>query len=141
MKSVKNNHRSRTRALESRVAELEGNLEEETERRTTLEKVGAMILTYNLFSWCSHVVKKVEIFLVNYSNSNHKHYRLFVTRNLVQALKRLERLLKELELQGMEDTQTIERQVEQIANVNNRNKQLKTQFADAVSDSSLLLFY
>ncbi|KAL5265052.1 hypothetical protein ACHWQZ_G005961 [Mnemiopsis leidyi] len=85
MKSVKNNHRSRTRALESRVAELEGNLEEETERRTTLEK----------------------------------------------ALKRLERLLKELELQAMEDTQTIERQVEQIASVNNRNKQLKTQFADA----------
>ena len=41
LKSVKNNHRSRTRALESRVAELEGNLEEETERRTTLEKVGA----------------------------------------------------------------------------------------------------
>ena len=50
-----------------------------------------------------------------------------------QALKRLERLLKELELQAMEDTQTIERQVEQIANVNSRNKQLKTQFADAVS--------
>ena len=68
---------------------------------------------------------------------------LFVTRNLVQALKRLERLLKELELQGMEDTQTIERQVEQIANVNNRNKQLKTQFADAVSKlkSSPLLFH
>ena len=44
MKSVKNNHRSRTRALESRVAELEGNLEEETERRTTLEKVGDTIL-------------------------------------------------------------------------------------------------
>ena len=64
-----------------------------------------------------------------------------MTWNYEQALKRLERLLKELELQGMEDTQTIERQVEQIANVNNRNKQLKTQFADAVSKSSLLLFY
>lgn len=85
IKSVKNTHRARTRALESRVAELEGNLEEETERRTHLEK----------------------------------------------GLKRLERLLKELEIQAMEDTQTIERQVDQIASVNNRNKQLKTQFADA----------
>ena len=56
-----------------------------------------------------------------------------ITNLVPQALKRLERLLKELELQAMEDTQTIERQVEQIANVNSRNKQLKTQFADAVS--------
>ena len=52
-----------------------------------------------------------------------------------KAMKKLERILKDMEIQGMEDTQSMERHVEQISTLSNRNKQLKVQYADSVSDS------
>ena len=47
-------------------------------------------------------------------------------------MKKMERSMKELELQEAETTQSLERQVEQITTLSNRNKQLKIQFADSV---------
>lgn len=125
LKGVKSANRARARNLESRIAELELNLEEETEIRTEHEKVA--VLLNMLFYFEKNFRKNVSVFQnVHLNPPNDSLKRL-------QGLKRLERVVKDLELQAMEDTQSIERQVEQITNLNNRNKQLKSQFADSVS--------
>ena len=54
----------------------------------------------------------------------------------MQALKKMERSLKEFEMQAEETSQSLERQMEQITSLSGRNKQLKSQFADSVSHGS-----